>query len=166
MSNFKIDFSGRGHFYSPDEIQLVAEVMQTADPLTQGQFQAQFEQRFCKWNGSRHAFAVSSCTAALEISALLCRLRPGDEVILPAHTFCATAIPFARTGAKLIWADIDASTLTITEKTIKPLITRRTRVIVALHLYGLMAPMPEIMNLAKAHQVMVVEACAQAIGAS
>src|SRR5258706_1524964 len=166
MRTFKINFSGRGHNYSPDEIRLVADVMRTADPLTQGQFQIEFEKKFSDWNGGGHAFAVSSCTAGLEIAALFCRLRPGDEVILPAHTFCATAIPFARTGAKLIWADIDPCTLTLTEKTIKPLITPRTRVIIAVHLYGLMAPMPAIMKLAKTHDLMVVEDCAQAIGAS
>ena len=61
-------------------------------------------------DGSPHASAVSSCTAALELAALLCRLQPGDEVITPAHTFAASVIPFARTGARPVWADIDPDT--------------------------------------------------------
>jgi len=166
MSAFKVNFSGRGHNYTRNEIKVVTDVMRSADPLTQGRYQNEFEEKFSKWNGSNYSFAVSSCTAALELSALLCRLRPGDEVILPGHTFCATAIPFARTGAKLIWADIDPATRTISEKTIQPLISRRTRAIIAVHLYGLMAPMPEIMRLAKKHNLRVVEDCAQAIGAA
>ncbi len=165
QQNFKINFSGRGHDYTKEEINSVVEAMERADPLTQGKYQMAFESKFAKWNGSRNCFAVSNCTAALELAALLCRLKEGDEVILPAHTFCATAIPFARTDAKLVWADIDLDRRTITRQTIAPLITKRTKVIVAVHLYGLMAPMPDIMELAKLYNLIVVEDCAQSPGA-
>ena len=164
--NFKIDFSGRGHDYNEEDMAAVIETMKNAEPLTQGRYQNQFEQKFAAYNHSRHCFAVSSCTAALELAALLCRLGPEDEVIIPAHTFCATAIPFARTGAKLVWADIDMEMRVVTHKTIKPLINKRTKVIIAVHLYGLMAPMHEIMKLAEEHQLLVVEDCAQSPGAS
>lgn len=162
---FKVNFSGKGHWYTEDEITAVVDAMKSADPLTQGRYQAEFETKFASWNGSRNCFAVSSCTAALELSALLCRLTSNDEVILPAHTFCATAIPFARTGAKLVWADIDPDTRVVTAETIRPLITKRTKVIIVVHLYGLMAPMPEIMKLAQDRGLLVVEDCAQAPGA-
>ncbi len=164
--NLKINLSGRGHDYTEEEIAAVVEAMKIADPLTQGKYQSDFERRFAQYNESKNCFAVSNCTAALELSAILCRLKPGDEVILPAHTFCATAIPFARTGAKLVWADIDLDTRVITAKTISPLITNRTKAIVVVHLYGLMAPMPEIMELAGRHSLMVVEDCAQAPGSN
>jgi dTDP-4-amino-4,6-dideoxygalactose transaminase len=161
----RIPWSGRGLKYTEEEIATVVEVMRNADPMTQGPYQAEFERRFCDYTGSPHAFAVSSATAALELSAMLCRIGPGDEVILPAHTFAASAIPFARTGARLIWADIDSGTRVVTAHTIAPLITPRTRVIVVVHLYGLVCDMDPILELARHHEILVVEDAAQAIGA-
>ncbi len=166
MENFKIGFSARGHDYLDEDIDAVAEAMRYADPLTQGKYLKDFEEKFAIFNGSKNCYAVSSCTAALELAAALCNLKPGDEVIIPAHTFCATAIPFARTGASLIWADIDPDTRVVSENTIKPLITNHTKVIVVVHLYGLMSQMPKIMELAKKHNLLVVEDCAQSPGAS
>lgn len=164
-NTFKLNFSGRGHDYTEDEIEAVVDAMRNADPLTQGKYQEDFEKKFATYNSNRFCFAVSSCTAALELAAILCNLNCEDEVILPAHTFCATAIPFARTGAKLIWADIDFDTRVVSANTIRPLITKKTKVIVVVHLYGLMAPMNEIMKLAHENHILVVEDCAQAIGA-
>jgi dTDP-4-amino-4,6-dideoxygalactose transaminase len=92
-------------------------------------------------------------------------LQPGDEVIIPAHTFAASAIPFARAGAKLVWADIDPDTRVVTAGTIRPLLTPRTRVLVAVHLYGLVCDMEPIMALAKERGLLVVEDAAQALGA-
>lgn len=163
--DFKVPWSGRGHLYTQEEIDAVVEAMKTADPQTQGRYQNEFEKRFAEYVGASHAFALTSCTAALEISAMLCRLKPGDEVILPAHTFAASAIPFGRTGAKLVWADIDPETLVVTADTIRPLITPKTKVLVVVHLYGLSADMDPIMELAREHGLLVVEDVAQAIGA-
>lgn len=162
---FKVNLSARGHNYTDEDIAAVVVAMQQADPLTQGKYQKEFEDKFARFNNSKNCFAVATCTAALELAAILCRLGPGDEVIIPAHTFCATAIPFARTGAKLIWADIDLETRVVSVETIKQLITERTKVIVVVHLYGLMAPMPQIMELAGKHSLLVVEDCAQSPGA-
>lgn len=164
-SAIKVPWSGRGSCYTDEEIAVVVDAMRNADPLTQGRHQAEFEQRFAGYLGSANAFAVSSCTAALELAALLCRLQPGDEVIAPAHTFAASVIPFARTGASLVWADIDPDTRVITASSIRPLITPQTRVIVAVHLYGLVCDMDPIMQLAREHGLIVVEDAAQAVGA-
>jgi len=162
----EIPWSGVGAVYTEEEIALVADVMRnTRDTFTQGKYQKEFEQEFCRYNGNNFAFAVSSCTAALELAALLTRVGPGDEVIIPAHTFCATAIPFARTGAKIIWADIDPETLVATAKTLTKKMTAKTKVFVVVHLYGLAADMQPIMNLAKQNNILVVEDCAQALGA-
>ncbi|PCI40930.1 MAG: aminotransferase [Rhodospirillaceae bacterium] len=166
ISDIKVPWSGRGLTYTEEEIATVVEAMRAADPLTQGHYQSEFEDRFKTYTQANHAFAVSSCTAALELSALLCDLGPDDEVILPAHTFAATAIPFARTGAKLVWADIDSDTRVVTVDTIHPLITDNTKVIIVVHLYGLMCDMDPIMDLAKIHNVLVVEDAAQAVGVS
>ncbi len=166
MCSFTVNLSGRGHNYNEEDIAAVIDAMQNADPLTQGKYQREFEEKFSVFNQSKNCFAVSSCTGALELAALLCRLGHGDEVIIPAHTFCATAIPFARTSARLVWADIDPDTRVVSAETIRHLITKQTKVIIVVHLYGLMAPMFEIMELARQNNLIVVEDCAQAIGAS
>lgn len=160
-----VNWSGRGHDYTDEEIRALADVMHIADPLTQGRYQQEFEESFCKYVGVKHAFAVANCTNALDLAAVLCRIGPEDEVVIPAHTFCASAIPFARTGAKIVWADIDNDTRLISADTIKKVLTSRTKVVVVVHLYGLMASMPSIMELANTHRFIVVEDCAQAIGA-
>src|SRR5580692_524051 len=152
----KVPWSGRGCVYTEEEIATVIEVMRGADPQTQGPFQEQFERAFSEYTAAPHAFAVTSCTAALELAALLCRLSAGDEVIIPAHTFAASAIPFARAGARLIWADIDATTRGVTADTIRPLISDRTKAIVVVHLYGLVCDMDPIMALARQHGLLVI----------
>lgn len=164
--NWQVPWSGRGLTYSPDEIQTVIDVMNGTGPLTQAKHQSEFESKLASFIQTPHAFAVSSATAALELSALLCQLKPGDEVILPAHTFCATAIPFARTGAKLVWADIEPDSFVVSAKTIEPLITQKTKVIIPVHLYGLVADMDPIMELAQQHNLIVMEDSAQALGAT
>lgn len=164
-SEIVVPWSGRGPAYTEDEIAAVVAAMRDADPQSQGRYQAEFEQKFAAYIGSPHAFAVSSCTAALELAALLCRLQPGDEVIAPAHTFAATVIPFARTGATLRWADIDPDTRLVTAETVRPLVTPRTKVIVVVHLYGLVCDMDPLMALAREHRILVVEDAAQSLGA-
>ena len=164
-AEIRVPWSGRGTLYTEEEIAAVVEAMRAADPQTQGRYQTAFERRFSDYTGSPHAFAVSSCTAALELAALLCRLGPGDEVILPAHTFAASAIPFARTGAGLVWADIDADTRVVTAETIARRLTPRSKVIVVVHLYGLVCDMDPILELARRHRLLVVEDVAQAVGA-
>src|SRR3989344_1745136 len=162
---YKIPWSGRSVEYTSAEIDAVVNAMKTADPLTQGKYLKEFESKFSEYLGVKNSFAVSSATAALELAAILTRVGKGDEVIIPAHTFCATAIPFARTGAKVVWADIDRDTRIVTAKTLEKCITKNTKVIVVVHLYGLVANMPEIMALAQKYNILVVEDCAQAIGA-
>src|SRR3989339_1606042 len=164
MSNFKISFVGRSHKYEQDEIDLVVEVMQNAVPLTQGEYLISFESRFSEYIGARNCFAVCNATAALEMVAQLCNFEDGDEVIIPAHTFTSSAYPFLKKGAKLVWSDIDFKTRVISAEHIKRCITPRTKVIVVVHLYGYMADMSEIMNLAKEYKLLVVEDAAQSIG--
>lgn len=165
MSKRQINWSGRGHDYTDEEIQALADAMRVADPLTQGRYQQEFEAAFGSYLGGRHAFAVANCTNALDLAAILSRVGPGDEVIMPAHTFCASAIPFARTGARIVWADIDPDTRVISAETVKKVLSARSKAIVAVHLYGLMAPMSAIMELAVANKLVVIEDAAQAIGA-
>lgn len=164
-SDFRIDFSGRGHKYSEAEKRAVLEVMEDSSTLTQGKHRDEFERKFSKYLGVEHSFAVNTATSGLELAAQLCRIQSGDEIICPAHTFTSSVYPFLKKGAKPVWADIDLETRVITTETISPLITDRTKAIIVVHLYGYAADMPAIMNLASAHGLIVIEDNAQALGA-
>ena len=164
MMQFRIKFSGKSHSYTEEEIGIVAQAMKDAEPYTQGKYLKQFEADFCKYIGSPYAFAVSNATAALEMAAQLCQFEPGDEVIIPSHTFTSTAYPFAKKGAKIVWADIDLEARVITAETIKKKLTSHTKAIVVVHLYGYMADMSPIMELAKKNGIVVIEDAAQSMG--
>ncbi len=160
----RIDFSGRSHRYREDEISAVVEAMKNADPLTQGSYLSAFEKKFSDYIGSEYSFAVCNATAALEMSAQLCQFRPGDEVIAPSHTFTASVYPFLKKGAKIVWTDIDIKTRVLTARTIKERITARTKAIIVVHLYGYVADMPEIMEIARKYNLLVIEDAAQSLG--
>lgn len=162
---YTVPWSARGVRYTDDEIAAVVEVMKNSDILTQGEYQKKFEQALNSYLGESTTFALATGTAALELAAILSDLEQGDEVILPAHTFVASAIPFARSGAKLVWADINPETFLISAETIAPLITDKTRVIIVVHLYGLIAEMEPIVKLAEKHNLILIEDTAQALGA-
>jgi dTDP-4-amino-4,6-dideoxygalactose transaminase len=162
---FKIPFIGRAHTYTVDEVQTVIDVMQTAVPLTQGKYQKEFQYKFCEYIGAKYTFALNNATAALELSAQLCQFKEGDEVIIPAHTFTASAYPFLKKGAQIIWADIDPKTRVVTTQMIESCITSKTKAIVVVHLYGYCADMISIMILAKKYNLLVIEDAAQALGA-
>ena len=162
---YKIPFSGRAHFYTKEEQDTVIEVMQKATTLTQGVYQESFQNQFCNFIAVDYAFALNNATSALVLSAQLCQFKTDEEVIIPSHTYTASAYPFLRQGAKIVWADIDASERVVTPETIEACITNKTKAIVVVHLYGYCADMPEIMRLAKKYNLLVIEDCAQAIGA-
>lgn len=149
----------------PEEEQAALRVLREGKTLSTGPEGAAFEQEFGEFIGSGDAVAVCNATAGIELAAVIAGLGPGDEVILPAHTFVSSAVPFGRTGAALRWADIDPDTRLITAQTIEPLISPRTKMIVVVHLYGLSADMDPILALAKKHGLLVMEDCAQAPGA-
>lgn len=111
------------------------------------------------------ALLTPSCTAALEMAALLCDLQPGDEVILPAFTFVSTASAFVRAGAKLVFVDIRRDTLNLDENLIDAAITKRTKVIIPVHYAGVACEMDRILAIARKHDLMVVEDAAQGVNA-
>ena len=113
--------------------------------------------------GTRHALLTHSCTAALEMAAILCDIQPGDEVILPSYTFVSTANAFALRGAVPVFVDIRADTLNIDEALIEAAITPKTRAIVPVHYAGVPCEMDAIMDIAQRHGLLVVEDAAQAL---
>jgi len=129
-----------------------------------------FTQRCHQWleqrTGTRKALLTHSCTAALEMAALLLDLGPGDEVILPSYTFVSTANAFVLRGATPVFVDIRADTLNIDETLIEAAITPRTKAIVVVHYAGVGCEMDAIMALAHRHGLYVVEDAAQGLMAS
>ena len=164
----KVDFSGRSLKYTEEEIAVVADAMRNGETLTQGRYLREFQKKFAVYQGLPEGacFAVMNGVSALELSAQLCLFKPGDEVIVPSHTFTASAYPYAKKGAKLVWADIDLATRVVTADTIEAVLTPNTRAIVVVHLYGYVADMPAIMELARSRGVLVIEDAAQSIGAA
>ena len=110
------------------------------------------------------ALLVHSGTAALELAAIMCNLEPGDEVIMPSYTFVSTANAFVLRGAKPVFVDIRPDTLNIDENLIEEAITPKTKVIAPVHYAGVGCEMDTIMDIAKRHNLLVVEDAAQAFG--
>ena len=121
--------------------------------------QARFEERY----GFRKTLLTTSGTDALEMCAMLCDLKPGDEVIVPSYTFVSTALAFLREGAKVVFADSMTRNPNIDAETLEALITPRTKVIVPVHYAGVACDMNAIMSIAEKHNLLVVEDAAQAI---
>ena len=107
--------------------------------------------------GVKRALVTTSCTHALEMCALLLEIQPGDEVIVPSFTFVSTANAFALRGARLVFADIRPDTLNLDESRLEPLISPRTRAIVAMHYAGIGCEMATILTIADRHGIPVVE---------
>ena len=106
---------------------------------------------------------TTSCTHALEMAAILCEIKEGDEVIMPSYTFVSTANAFVMRGAKIIFVDIRPDTMNIDENLIEPAITKRTKAIVPVHYAGVACEMDKIMQLAKKYNLFVIEDAAQAM---
>lgn len=118
-----------------------------------------FEERY----GFHKCLLTNSCTDALEMAALLCDLKPGDEVIVPSYTFVSTALAFIRVGAKIIFADSQKNHPNIDTDIIESLVSPKTKVIVPVHYAGTACDMGAIMRLAGKYNLIVVEDAAQAI---
>ncbi|TNC21872.1 DegT/DnrJ/EryC1/StrS family aminotransferase [Amycolatopsis alkalitolerans] len=124
-----------------------------------------FEREFAGAVGTLYAVAVANGTVALELALGSLGLGPGDEVIVPAATFIATASAVVRCGAKPVIADVDLHTQCLTRETVEPRLSPRTRAIVVVHLAGHPAELAPLLRLAAARDIRVVEDCAQAHGA-
>ena len=118
-----------------------------------------FEERYC----FKKCLLTTSGTDALEMCAMLCDLKPGDEVIIPSYTFVSTALAFLREGAKVVFADSMKRNPNLDAEAIEALITPRTKVIVPVHYAGVACDMDRIMEIAHRHNLLVVEDAAQAI---
>lgn len=126
----------------------------------------EFEASFAKYCEVKFAAGVSSGTAALFLALKALGIGHGDEVIVPAHTFIATAMAVSQCGAKPVFVDVDASTWNITSAQIQAAITPKTKAVIAVHIYGLPAPMQEIAECCRENNLFLIEDAAQAHGAT
>lgn len=124
---------------------------------------ARFEEDFRNYKGAQYAVAVNSCTAALHLSMLAAGLKPGDEVITTAMTFCATVNAIIHAGLTPVLADIDPHTMNIDPEQVEAKITTKTRGILPVHFAGRTCNMAAITDIAKKHNLKVIEDCAHAI---
>lgn len=151
-------------YFGEEEKKAVLEPLETGW-VVQGPKVAEFEKLFASFTGTPHAIAVTSCTTALQLAMVAVNVQPGDEVILPAFTWVATANVVEMQGAKPVFVDIDLKTFNIDPRKIEEAITPKTKAIIPVSLFGISATMREIMEIAKRHRLVVVEDDACATGA-
>ena len=125
----------------------------------------EFEQAFASYVGTRGAVGVASGTAALHLALRACGIGPGDEVVTTAHTFIATAEAISHSGAKPVFVDIDPDTYNLDPNLVEKAITKRTRALVPVHLYGQPANMSPLIDIARREKLWLIEDAAQAHGA-
>ena len=130
-----------------------------------GQEGREFEKEFAKFADSEYAIAVSNGTTALDLALNALDVGPGDEVIVTSRTFIASISSIVNAGATPVFADVDRDTQNISPETIEPVITVKTKAIICVHLAGWPCEMDGILELAKSHNLKVIEDCAQAHGA-
>jgi perosamine synthetase len=132
--------------------------------LVQGPKVREFEEKWCAFTGARHSIAVTSCTTALHLSLAALGFGPGDEAIVPAFTWIATANVVEHLGGRVVFCDIDPVTFNIDVGQIESLITPKTKAILPVHLFGLAADMDALNTIARKHGLWVVEDAACGFG--
>jgi len=145
------------------EIQSVMEPLRSGW-LVQGPKVREFEDKWSAFTGAKHSIAVTSCTTGLHLCLAAMGIQPGDEVIVPAFTWIATANVVEHLGAKVVFCDIDLETFNLDVQQLTSLVTSKTKAILPVHLFGMAADMEPINSFAKQHNLWVVEDAACGFG--
>ncbi|MBQ8816376.1 MAG: dTDP-4-amino-4,6-dideoxygalactose transaminase [Lachnospiraceae bacterium] len=157
MINFNVPpFTGK-------EMEYIKTAIESEKICGDGQFTAKCNQWIEERTGTAKCLLTTSCTHALEMAALLADIQPGDEVILPSYTFVSTADAFVARGATVVFVDIRPDTMNIDETKIEAAITEKTKAIAPVHYAGVACEMDTIMDIAKRHNLLVIEDAAQGI---
>lgn len=149
--------------YTGKEEEYISQAIKNQKICGDGPFTKKCTEWFEKTINAKKVLFTTSCTSALEMAAILCGVKPGDEVILPSFTFCSTADAFVQRGAKLVFVDIRPDTMNIDDNLIEKAITEKTKVIVPVHYAGVACEMDKIMEIAKKYNLFVVEDAAQGV---
>ena len=131
-----------------------------------GEYTKKCNQLLEEMTGAKKVLLTTSCTHATEMAALLAEIQPGDEVIMPSYTFVSTADAFVLRGAKVVFVDIRPDTMNIDETKIEAAITKKTKAIVPVHYAGVACEMDTIMDIARRHNLLVIEDAAQGVKSS
>jgi dTDP-4-amino-4,6-dideoxygalactose transaminase len=150
-------------FFGEEERKAILEPLEDGW-VVQGPKVAEFERLFAEFSGVKYAIATTSCTTALHLSLIAIGIQPGDEVILPSFTFVATANAIEYTGATPIFCDIDLNTFNIDIEQIEKKVTKKTKAIIPVHLFGLSADMGPILKMAEEYGLRVIEDAACGLG--
>lgn len=145
------------------ELDYIKEAVSNQKVCGDGPFTRKCNEWLEKRTGTAKALLTTSCTHALEMAALLLDIKAGDEVIMPSYTFVSTANAFALRGARIVFVDVRPDTMNIDEKLIEEAITSNTKAIVVVHYAGVACEMDTIMDIAKRHNLYVVEDAAQCV---
>ncbi|MGH8745629.1 MAG: dTDP-4-amino-4,6-dideoxygalactose transaminase, partial [Burkholderiales bacterium] len=145
------------------ELAYIAEAHQNHMLAGDGPFTSKCSDWLEARTGTRKALLTHSCTAAIELSAILADIRPGDEIIMPSYTFVSTANAFVLRGGVPVFVDIRPDTLNLDESLIEAAITARTRAIVAVHYAGVGCEMDRMLDVARRHKLLVIEDAAQGL---
>ncbi len=151
---------------SGSEIEHIKKAIELGSLCGDGAYTHKCQQWFESYTGSKKALLTPSCTAALEMTAILIDIQPGDEVIMPSYTFVSTANAFVLRGAKIVFVDIRRDTMNIDEMLIEEAITDKTKAIVPVHYAGVACEMDSIMALAEQYGLYVIEDAAQGVMSS
>lgn len=157
----KIDFNVPP--YVGNEMEYIQQAVDVRKICGDGQFTKKCNAWIEEKTGTSKALLTTSCTHATEMAAILCDIKPGDEVIMPSYTFVSTADAFVLRGAKAVFVDIRPDTMNIDESLIEAAITKKTKAIVPVHYAGVACEMDTIMALAKKYNLKVVEDAAQGV---
>jgi dTDP-4-amino-4,6-dideoxygalactose transaminase len=152
-------------YISGKELDYVSQAIGRGEIAADGRFSKGCARIIQERFGIGRALMMPSCTAGLEMASLLCDVHPGDEVIMPSYTFVSTANAFVRSGARPVFVDIRPDTLNLDESLVEAAITPRTKVIVPVHYAGVGCEMDALMQIAKQHELLVVEDAAQGVHA-
>jgi perosamine synthetase len=148
------------------ETEYVLDAMRSGWISSLGRYIGQFETQFAAFCGAAYGVSTSNGTTALHLALAALGIGPGDEVIMPSLTFVASANSVHYTGARPVFADVDEETWTVDPGSVAAAITKQTRAIMAVHLYGHPAPMTELADLARRHGLWLIEDAAEAHGAA
>jgi len=159
----KIKFPAYEPWISKEDEKIISETLKQS-MLTLGPQLEKFESDFCKYSNAKYAVAVSNCTAALHLSLKALGIKENDEVIIPDLTFVADANAILACNAKPVVADINKENFFFSISNVKKNITKKTKAIIPVHIYGQVCNIEEILDLAKDHNLKVVEDCAHAVG--
>src|ERR1044071_2561647 len=160
----KQKFPVSGPSITEKEIEYITDAARNGWYESSAIYQQRFEKAFAAYVGRKHALSLSSCTSAIHLSLLSLGVGPGDEVIVPDITWIGTSAPISYVSAKPVFADIDSETWCLSPQAFQAVLTKNTKAVIPVDLYGNMPAWDEISKIAKEHGIGIIEDAAQAVG--